>query len=1111
MKRLYYILYILLAVTLAGCEDKLDYNGGVIPDGDSYATFSVGFSNFEPALDDSRSSGTAIKTIDKLWIVIYNTDGTLYDYQKIGDYKLVQNSRPDGSESSETETGHAEFQMMIRNGKYRMYAVANCELTADDVASEEALRNKKLSWQNKELTGNPGQPNSEMFGYFTNNVKGDIDDTKGFVAPTVVVDGTKPLHAWVKRAASKLTVAFDTSNLKENVFIYIKSIQVKDIPEENYLGRTNTPGEQGREISSKLVDGETLYLANAKADDDPKTAHGRWRMIARGDSVWGMRSEVGEEAPVGTPINERIKREHVEKVASLYFYENSQPEGTINTESDKRQDVSGNNAQVTYPNGVNEKDPAWKDARRYGSYLEVQGYYVCEDNKRPGRGEILYRFMLGKNTTTDYDAERNHHYQLTMHFNGYANDIDWHIVYKEEEKPGLFTPDTTYVSYLYNQEAKTVVRATPRPGYKLTKLTAYILKNEWRPHSDDGVDLAEPVYNSKAWNMQMNGTDSYSGGATFNQQIDKECDPNCEFGFLSLRKVTRVDIDMKGGPSTDLSKKNYPTMVKNFRDSYSKNDNGDASKPKGKREFSVPPSETTGDGKLYEDETDGDYSVSYEIKNKGETNEEHNYIFDIPLYTRAKSLDKWGVYSGANPFYQHRRYAYLKFVAEYANVNDPSDVYSNTSYTNVLQARRIDNPRGIYRSGTNLDAFRVRLYYTLLNPSGADEFASVISRGPWTATIEVDETGLASISANGQTANAVGQSITGQSNTPIEFTYKPKHAQPDNGLSCGAVIKVTYHNNSCVHKIVVRQGYGPTKFDAGSLYWSAYNVYDTKTLTVNPLAQGSIFRRNTELGDPIAEVNSNTWGLGVNPGENAEFVINGSTTKKKWSKIDYMSSADVDKKAAFGSLTFNKISYKVPSVAESRQDLSENPDVNFAFGIVYGDGATKTLSTSDAYGFRDPSNNTKSSTKGVRGVVAYSLKNGRSIFFPFGAVGHARRKSREWGLTDQMAITFSAGNGLLRYGSVDVRLGGDMGQNGVWVVNGKTRDYRYNDYRPMAYNLPEQHGGAYWLGSAADKIAMDFNYGNYMTAELGIDDLFTEGNASDALPIKPARTSFSSQ
>lgn len=213
---------------------------------------------------------------------------------------------------------------------------------------------------------------------------------------------------------------------------------------------------------------------------------------------------------------------------------------------------------------------------------------------------------------------------------------------------------------------------------------------------------------------------------------------------------------------------------------------------------------------------------------------------------------------------------------------------------------------------------------------------------------------------------------------------------------------------------------------------------------------------------------------------------------------------------AFGEFTLNNIKYKAPSYAESRNDMSNNPDVNFAFGIVYGDGATKTLSTSAAYSFRDPENEIKESTMGVRGVVAYSLLNGRNVFFPFGALGHARRKSREWYLDSSNAMKTKLGYGLLRYGSVDVKLGGDLGQNG--------EKYKYNDYRPMAYNLPDQHGGAYWLGAVDGnhRIALDFNYGNYMTADLGIDDLYTRINksepfTSDALPIKPVRTTFSSQ
>lgn len=45
------------------------------------------------------------------------------------------------------------------------------------------------------------------------------------------------LHSWIRRAASKVTIAYDGSDLKENVYIYLKSVQIKDIPTECYLGK----------------------------------------------------------------------------------------------------------------------------------------------------------------------------------------------------------------------------------------------------------------------------------------------------------------------------------------------------------------------------------------------------------------------------------------------------------------------------------------------------------------------------------------------------------------------------------------------------------------------------------------------------------------------------------------------------------------------------------------------------------------------------------------------------------------------------------------------------------------------------------------------------------
>ena len=86
----------------------------------------------------------------------------------------------------------------------------------------------------------------------------------------------------------------------------------------------------------------------------------------------------------------------------------------------------------------------------YGTYIEVDAYYRSINEEKVGSGDIKYRFMLGKNITTNYDAERNHHYKLTLKFKNFANDADWHIEYAEPE-PGIEVPNPYYISYLYNR------------------------------------------------------------------------------------------------------------------------------------------------------------------------------------------------------------------------------------------------------------------------------------------------------------------------------------------------------------------------------------------------------------------------------------------------------------------------------------------------------------------------------------------------------------------------------------------------------------------------------------------------------------------------------------
>ncbi|MDE6120427.1 MAG: hypothetical protein K2F63_01410, partial [Muribaculaceae bacterium] len=241
-------------------------------------------------------------------------------------------------------------------------------------------------------------------------------------------------------------------------------------------------------------------------------------------------------------------------------------------------------------------------------------------------------------------------------------------------------------------------------------------------------------------------------------------------------------------------------------------------------------------------------------------------------------------------------------------------------------------------------------------------------------------------------------------------------------------------------------------------------------------------------------------GYGQNPGPEGKFNVHadGVSKEEKWTEIPYLPLNDARQNNAFGEFTMTNpmgktYTYAAPTRAQYHSSIRDASDVGCLFGIVYGDGAIETKDNSDAYSFTDYDNNTLRSPKGVQGMIAYHKTSGHSIFFSFGAAGHARRKN-------------SSGNGygLMRYGSVDTKLSGANSSTNAAFY------YRYNNYRPLAYNLPEQKGGVYWLrdfnlatsSTSNNIIAMDFNSGNYMVNELGTQDLYT-GSASDACCIRP--------
>lgn len=1157
MNRIYQIIAIFLAASLMmGCTDELILDDGTIPAGSSSCVVTVGFPAFNSALD-SRSSGDAIKSIKSLWVVLFTPEGEYVDKYQVNGYDIIENTRPDGSGSSESMTGTASFRLTLPNGRWRMFAVANYPLDPNFTGNMAALQKLQCTWDLTD-TGN----NAQMFGYFTNTDKNDKssmpesdvnDDQEGginsFTGPIVTVGLGEPLHAWVRRAASKLTVAFNTANLKDNVYIYIKSMKIRDIPEQCYLGYKNSPGSDSNrkieKISDKLIDGEVIYFPGAEPGqewEDGKNHYTKWLSLKNGTPVMGMhtilhpedRPYYAEKELSKELIDSLLAREHSESVPALYFYENNQGKGVLNTITDKRQDITGNNAQISFADGSDPGSKAWKDGKPHGTWVEIEGFYMCNDSLRPGRGPIKYRFMLGKDHLIDYNAERNHHYKLTLTFNGYANDVDFHIDYKEQAKPGFLVPPITYVGYLYNQEAAHTLRATPLPGYRLDSIVGIITDNEWRPSTlnpDTGLNDSEEslVYNKKAWEGQMKGTEYYVGGQGWANKLGlgTECKPNCEFGWLSLRKVTTVTYDMEGFGSDKA------LMVENFRETYYTPTKDDSGGPKGKRcyDFTGVNADTPPEGVQLGDNLNGKYSVHLKTRTiqdgGGKTSEERDYILSAPLYTRAKTLDPWAVYSGANPYNRHYRYARVRYTAYYTSDTDKNDKYTETDVSDIYQSRRLENPRAVYRKADSNEPFHVTMMYSLFQvhdePLEGDvpAYEPVQSNGPWTATIEKDPNGIVSLKLGTQLAVGEGATISGRTGSFVDFSIIPRGQTPLDEAD-GAIITVRYHNNTCVHKIIFRRGYAPAQLRENGtegLVWSSFNLYTKDKLCASPLSVGSMFVRCEDLSDPISERNNPIFPVNTIPSASDSFIIEGSSTKKTWAQIvaKSMSKGDADAFGEFelevpGLKSVNRALFQAPDIHDVVTDILDNNDINFAFGIAYADGATKTLSTANAYAFHDlnDDNNAEDKTvneRGVRAVVAYSLTYGDNVLFPLGARGHARRKNVRWVYSSTMrGMARATGNGVLKYGSMDIKLGGyDLTGYGKTEMN-------VNDYRPMAYDNTSQFGAIYMCTGITDykgqkSLAIDYNYSNYMTGALDDNSLYAtdDGLYSDAAPIRPVR------
>lgn len=1151
-----YFCILISLLALSACEDRLEYyNDYDIPDGSGNLSINITFPELASStLGGSRSSGEEIEKIENVFIAVYDTEGELlksiyfteneYDANLISKpvWSDVKDTPEDGIQKPSDDsvmdwnyvtTPKVTFNILdLPYGKYRIYAAANVKDLADthneDIQTEEGLKKISFDWVPGDI-----KANNQMFGYFTHE---GAQTSTGFDAPTLVfTPKNSAIHAWIRRLASKVTIAFDGRGLKNNVRIYIKSVTIKNLPKSCALGVENSPKGESNFLNtsenlipwhddSKKEEDEWItedveehsrmfynkYITgidnNTDTVPDPGKDYKDWMMIINSGNVCGS--------------------SHTPSADALYFFENNQGDYQGMSQYDKRQYLTGDDNTVG-ENITNSSQKDFRDKVSDGTFVEVQAYYESSDETHYTRGPIRYRFMLGKNVTYNYDAARNHHFKLTLGFKGWANQPDWHIEYESPE-PSLTVPETFRVSYVYNQSHTLPITVS---GY-CTRVEMEITKNYWAPCDDKGNILAtqgstnendptafrwaRSVFTSQHPNYATTATPLY----------------NCT-GFLALQ----TECDANGNiPTNILSNYHYnqgTTAVNALNDYYL----GKSTAPdQHYREFTnfTDGTHESPAGKV------NDYKV---IKN-GETS--HTLL--VPVFTRNKSMIDGTNYSGNNPFEEYDRYAEIKVTAYF------EDGTSISKPIKVLQTRRLVNPKGIWRSHNSNAEFHVELATKNIGAGYSNNYVKLKSEGSWSASIDDTEGNgffklrtatpgdttqyVVTDNAGKYQANGVGTKIIGKTDTYVDFyvDFEQGTSTSASTSNCG-IITVLYHEDQCVHKIMVRQGYNePLDIMGKGVKWSSYCVFGATAregstndfdveLTSNPLALGSLIRRGRVTQ---AFLVSNNGGEGIKATDFSNFPMpfgaykpvpinqklkvyspNHETVEEFWGGangqtggVGYVDERGTDANPASAKSmgTFHATVggepyiYQVPTY-ENFQQLD---DAEYAFGICYGEGASGTqLDPNKAFGFISTTNSDYETDMGMRGIFVYNRDNANQIFFPIGKYGLGRRRMFNISNNTTGDNHPNTVSGYVSRSWIGTLWYGDT--NKPLPLTGN------NIFRPMAYNVCYQQGAIYWIdkwvpktvtGRDTGSMGWDMNY-------YGFDfSTYTDNNYQDACIIK---------
>lgn len=1063
-----YTIWLLMPALLliAGCVDDTfdNIHSGKYPDGETLITAKLSFDPYASQELGSRAvPGKNMDRLDDLCVVAYDLDGNLLEGFPVEITKEKHNlevkSEPRGDDdtsqgpTAEKNTIHATFNLKMPHGQFYVYGVANLgryqgenrvsttyqQLSeggefAQAVKKRTTFLNANTSWDNDNWRNN-----CEMLGYFCNSTeKGRPSTGSETNNRTVSVNGPDViLHSWLRRCASKVTIDFDGSGLRENIYIYIKRATIHDIPDSCNLGGVNAAKSTADLISNKNSDYRPStgdYISYGEGTD-----YTQWPKISKG-SPYIMENKVRKDF-------------HAENADALFLYENMQ--GNSLDERNKEQLPAEDGTVI----GADET----KDNMPNGSYIEVEAFYNMSSNEQVSAGTIRYRFMLGKDVLKNFDVERNHHYKLTLCIRGNGNDVDWHIEYNEHS--GFEIRNPYYVSYLYNHDSTLRFRYTPPEGKTVKSLTAEIIGNNWWP------DDEKSSYSESAMKEQLpfvEGSDPLNPDSyTRNKYPASNADGlggRTKFlgnGFLSLRATNKTILKLT---DTWESSTTWTTVEegKYMNDRYfygvSKESNGI---DRSKRTYYF-------DGTVDNTNTGREH---YEV-----VHENGSLRFNIPVFTRVKNLVKASGYTGNNPYEGSSRSAYVKITV---TLSDNSTAYE---ILRVKQVSRITNPKGIYRRSGNNDNFHV----TLLDLGGDNSttFSSFNSDGPWMAEVIGDHN---FITLNGKST------IKGSTDTPIDFNVIFNKMNRDNKVR-NAIIRVRYHNYSCVHLIFVRQGYSSQALEPGGTEWHTCNLIHKNLEASDPRDEGSLFKFGN-LDNAIDVINNKydkEW-INVTPWffkAPTSYKISDPTdltgtkflsSEKKWSDFKGVASG-------FAGTDVARIS--------DIENLYNADNMNQGFGILYADGAVAPqYTTADAYGYCRHDAKTLREKRGMMGIFIYywdssvestnntsnASNNTRNMFFPIGRSGYGHRRN-----VDEIG-----GAGTLRYSC------------------GRVREFSPGvEWRGLFHDLYKRRGAIYWsqtiqTATGVDgkddihekAIGLDMNFFNLDVNVLDDVNVFKEGGS----------------